>query len=143
VHIQKVYKHKIYSGTNVNTMQDKDSTLERVRNYIAGSKDKNIKARGIRRMSPTAVAILDNLHEIDVYFDAKSYRLIMEQIWKDGCGNNHLFPPALKGTGLGVLQGLDRAPQVRSYADALEFAKQHLEPIVKEAHWYKRPLHLK
>ena len=122
-------------------MSDKVSITDRVKNYIAGWRD--IEARGIARLSQRAVAVMDNYNETDVYFDTKSYKLIMEQIWRDVRGDSCLFPQALKGTGLGVLPGVGCAPQIRGYADALEFAKQQLEPIVKEAQWYKKPIELK
>lgn len=122
-------------------MSDNESIVDRVTNYIAGSKD--IEARGMAGLSPRAVAVMDNFNETDVYFDVGSYRVIMEGIWEDGEGKNCLFPPALKGTGLGVLPGVGRAPQVRVYADALEFAKQQLEPIVEKAQFYDKPVELK
>ena len=115
-----------------------ESIVERVKDYITSSE--GIEARGMADLSPRAVAVMDNYGETDVYFDAESYKLIMEQIWKKDDGTNILFPRALEGTGLGVLEGVGRAPQVSSYDDALGFAKTQLEPIVSEAEFHHHPL---
>ncbi|GEM_PF-3703800 len=121
-------------------MSDNKSIVDRVKGYIAGSRD--IEARGMAELSPMAIAVIDNYDETDIYFDAKSYKLRMEQVWKDSKGKNCLFPPALEGTGLGVLQGIGKFPQVKGYDKALEFAKQQLEPILEESQFYKKPIEL-
>lgn len=87
-----------------------------------------------------AVAVLDNFGETDVYFDVGSYGIANEDIWKDNEGKNCLIPPALEGTGLGVLSGIGRLPNVKGPYDALKFAREELIPQTKEAHWYKKPI---
>ena len=122
-------------------MSNNESIADRVTNYISNSED--IEVGGMADLSSKAVAVKDNFNEIDVYFDARSYSLIMERIWRDGEGESCLFPPGLKGTGLGVLPGIGCAPQIRSYVDALEFAKQQLRPISEKDEFYDQPIELK
>lgn len=122
-------------------MSMKGSIVDRVNDYINGSE--KIEAKGMARLSQEAVAVWDNYDETDVYFDRSSYRIVKEYLWKNDNGECSLFPPALEGTGLGVLQGVGRAPQVRGYSDALGFARQQLEPIVEEAKWYDKPVEVK
>ncbi|MBI4450385.1 hypothetical protein HY642_00285 [Candidatus Woesearchaeota archaeon] len=123
-------------------MPDAASIADRVKEYIASSP--NIEARGMASLSPRAVAVMDNWDETDVYFNAASYKIIHESIWKrPGTEESCLFPPALEGTGLGVLEGVGRAPHVHGYSDALTFARSQLEPIVEEAKWYDKPVELR
>lgn len=117
------------------------SIADRVKDYIASSEKTPvpIRAEEISKISQKAVVVYDNFRETDVYFDYSSYGLAHEYIWRDDEGKNGLIPPALEGTGLGVLPGIGRFPNVKGSYDALKFAKEELVPLTKEAQWYKKP----
>tara|TARA_Y100000310_G_C20435971_1_gene693746 strand:+ start:126 stop:419 length:294 start_codon:yes stop_codon:yes gene_type:complete len=90
-------------------------------------------------LSPMAVAVVDGEGETDVYFDTFSYKRVYPRLWRDRDGGNYLIPPGLRGTGLGVLPGLGRFPPVRSYDDALGFARGQLKPVADDAQYYDSP----
>ena len=75
-------------------------------------------------------AVHDSLGEYDVYFDPDLWDVIFPQIWGDG-----LYPPAAKEHNLGILPGVGRAPKIRSFIEALYFAKGQLEP---KASWHAK-----
>ncbi len=124
-----------------------------ISNYFSSKMDKPIVNRtldyvlkfqdeieGITKLSKQAVVVhsrVNGINEFDIYFDAKSYNII-NKIWTDKDGRNSLLPPKLHKIGLGVLSGISHAPPIKNYADALEFAKICLDPIVENAKFYEQ-----
>lgn len=123
-------------------MPKEKSIVDRVKDYIASSEKTPIpiKAEEIAKISQKAVVVRDNFRETDVYFDVGSYRIRNYAIWRDDEGKNGLIPPNLRGTGLGVLPGIGRLPNVKDSYDALKFATEELIPQTKKAQWYKKPI---
>src|SRR6266480_1177297 len=113
------------------------SIVDKVRGYIASSAGQII-AQEISELSEKAVVVRDNHDETDVYFDTGSYIIAYAGAWRNSDGDNVLVPPALRGTGLSVLPGIGRLPNIKDSTDAFNFAKQQLIPKNKEARWFKR-----
>ena len=117
----------------MNTMTGAGGILtESVRNYINTSG--NIQIRSMVELAPGVVCVHDNWNHLDVYFDAKQYRIRDEKIWK---GHEELlFPSGLKENDVGVLPGNGSMRPVTGFDDALEFAKRQLisQP------WYDKPV---
>lgn len=95
----------------------------------------------MQQLALGAIAVLDSMSEYDVYFDRKMWKATHPKVWSDdkkGCNCSGLFPPGLKGTGIGVLPGLGRAPNVSSFVDAYFFAQQELTAKTG-TNWHARP----
>jgi hypothetical protein len=118
----------------------KGPIVDRVRAYLESSEydPVPIVATGITQLSRKSVAVRDTSGETDVYFVLRSYKIAHPGVWKDSRGDNTLVPPALRGTGLGVLQGTACYPQIRDSESALGIAKSELIPLTKEAKWFTR-----
>ena len=117
--------------------EPKPDVTVRVKGYMEGSND--IEIVDMRLLSLGAVVVYDNHREFDVYFNRESFDVVHPEIWPgdDGSPGGYLFPKAMEGAGLGLLQGVGRAPPVTGFDDALEYAQQHLRPKDEANKWVK------
>ena len=117
------------------------SIIERVESYVVQSR--TIVLADMVQLSEVAVGTYDNYDEFDVYFDLSSYIVKNKKNWrtveKDG-RVSYLTKPVLRERGLGILGGAGSiVPGVRSFDDALEYAKRHLKPVTDRGNWYSGP----
>lgn len=88
-------------------------------------------------LAPGVVAVEDQSGECDVMFEKRLWRFTTPNLWRQARGSKS---PMLHKTGLKVLQGVGRAPQVSIIEDMVDFAKRHLSP--KGSHtWRDAPLY--
>lgn len=86
------------------------------------------KSLSMATFAPGLVAVRDSMGETDTYFDASMWEAVMPEIWKSEIGN-HLFPPALDGTGIGVLPGIGTTRPMKFFRQVKAYALDHLKRI--------------
>ena len=119
-------------------IQEYDSMVDRVRHY--NYRRKGTEALEMAVISPRAVVVYDSMGEYDVFFDGSSYISLHPSIWDEG---RALFPnDTVKKLNIGILPGKGRAPQIRSFEEALAFAQQQLKPWCKEAEFCEKPIEI-
>ena len=86
-------------------------------------------------LAPGVVAVEDQSGECDALFDVERWQFANPQLWERDPGSEN---PLLKKTGLKVLEGVGRAPQVSTIEAMVGFARSHLSPKGKEV-WHNAP----
>jgi len=118
-------------------MARNESVAERVIQFMKHSR--HIPLIKIAELSQGAVVVHDNYDEYDVYFGKESYDLSNKRLWGVPGDLVGIFPPILEGTNLGVLPGNGRVPAVRTFEEALSFARTELSKKDLRTVWYDEP----
>ncbi len=109
-----------------------DPFLAKVLAYIESRKFKALKAR---ELAPGVIAIADSFDEVDIYFDIPRCGFTDPIKWdlpKDGLPGSCTQATA----EIGLLQGINHRPMVKTLEAALPFARENLTPA---AAWHSEP----
>ncbi|MAH07718.1 hypothetical protein CMI38_05730 [Candidatus Pacearchaeota archaeon] len=117
-------------------LENKLSIVDRAISWIRENTDDSIRRMAL--ISPSSICILDDLNEVNTYFDIRKFKINYPNYW--GPDFKDLLPEEISDHGLGVLEGRHNRPVIRNFSTALRYAKEHLSSIDDHSGFYFNPI---